>query len=120
VKFVTPGARRNAALLVLAATLILLALDARLAVAERPSTHLALAGVYAYQATLSRLYARMGVQCRFIPSCSRYAEASFRGLGIWSGGWLTMKRLIRCGPWTSAGTVDPPPEPARTADVHPL
>jgi putative membrane protein insertion efficiency factor len=120
VKLITRGARRKAALPVLAAALILLGLDARLAVAERPSTHLALAAVHAYQSTLSRIYARMGVQCRFVPSCSRYAEATLGALGIWSGGWRTMKRVIRCGPWTSAGTVDPPPEPVRTADAHPL
>lgn len=28
-------------------------------------------------------------------------------------------RAFRCEPWTPAGTVDPPPAPARTADAHP-
>ncbi|MCA1586296.1 MAG: membrane protein insertion efficiency factor YidD [Acidobacteria bacterium] len=92
----------------------MLAADARLPAAERPSTHFALASIHLYQQTLSRLYARAGVQCRFTPTCSHFAEASVGGLGVWRGGWLAAKRVLRCGPWTPAGTVDPPPGPART------
>jgi hypothetical protein len=58
-----------------------------------------------YQATLSR---RLGASCRFTPSCSEYALAVIRRHGAARGGWLTAKRLVRCGPWTAKGTVDPP------------
>jgi putative membrane protein insertion efficiency factor len=84
----------------------------------RASTHLALGAIHIYQATLSRVYAAAGVQCRFTPTCSHYAEACVRAFGVARGGWLALTRVIKCGPWTPAGTVDPPPAPARTADAR--
>jgi uncharacterized protein len=48
-------------------------------------------------------------QCRFSPTCSSYAEVAIREHGAIEGGWLTVKRLLRCGPWTPKGTKDPPP-----------
>jgi putative membrane protein insertion efficiency factor len=50
-----------------------------------------------------------GVHCRMRPSCSRYAEVVISKHGAVRGGWLTLRRLVRCGPWTPAGTVDLPP-----------
>jgi uncharacterized protein len=70
---------------------------------------LAVAGIHVYQATLSRLYAAVGVTCRFEPSCSHYGEAVIRRFGLLQGGWLATKRVLRCGPWTPSGTLDPPP-----------
>ena len=52
---------------------------------------------------------RVGVQCRFTPTCSHYGEACIRRFGVARGGWLAMKRVLRCGPWTPLGTADPPP-----------
>lgn len=46
--------------------------------------------------------------CRFHPSCSEYAEEALRRHGAWRGGWLTMRRVCRCGPWHPGG-VDPVP-----------
>jgi putative membrane protein insertion efficiency factor len=69
---------------------------------------LAIAGIHAYQHTLSPLAARVGVRCRFTPSCSRYAEAVIAREGAMRGGWKTVKRIARCGPWTRPGTVDEP------------
>lgn len=71
-------------------------------------TPLAVAGLHAYQATLSPLIARVGVQCRFTLSCSRYAEIVIERDGVVVGGWQTVKRLARCGPWTPPGTRDDP------------
>ncbi len=67
-----------------------------------------LAGIHLYQATLSRAMPSLGVTCRFEPSCSRYAEASVRRYGTVRGAWRSLTRLARCGPWTAAGTIDPP------------
>jgi putative membrane protein insertion efficiency factor len=85
--------------------------------AARTSTALAIGAIHVYQATLSRLYAKTGVQCRFTPTCSHYAEVCIRELGVAEGGWLALKRVVRCGPWTPAGTVDPPPVPAPAANA---
>jgi putative membrane protein insertion efficiency factor len=71
----------------------------------RPIT---IAGIHAYQHTLSPLAAGVGVRCRFTPTCSRYAEAVIARDGVARGGWKTLKRIARCGPWTKAGTVDEP------------
>lgn len=72
-------------------------------------TRMAVAGIHGYQATLSPLYARMGVRCRFTLSCSHYGEACIQRFGAVRGGLMAMRRVLRCGPWTPLGTVDPPP-----------
>ena len=77
--------------------------------ADQWSTRASIAAVHVYQATLSPLYTRAGVQCRFTPTCSHYGEAVIRRFGAAKGGWMAMKRVLRCGPWTPMGTVDPPP-----------
>ena len=72
------------------------------------SARLLLGGIYSYQRFLSPAVGRAGVRCRFEPSCSRYAAASIRRHGALVGSWRAAWRILRCGPWTAAGTVDPP------------
>ena len=84
-------------------------IDGRRPPAARWSTRAALGGIHAYQATLSPLYDRMGLNCRFTPTCSVYGEAVIRRYGIWRGGVMATRRIFRCGPWTPPGTADPPP-----------
>ena len=69
---------------------------------------IALAGIHTYQRTLSPVAARIGLRCRFTPTCSRYAEAVIARDGVVVGGWKAVRRLARCGPWTPAGTRDDP------------
>ena len=69
---------------------------------------LALAAIHGYQHTLSPVAARIGLRCRFTPTCSRYAETVIARDGVVRGGWKTARRIARCGPWTPAGTVDWP------------
>jgi putative membrane protein insertion efficiency factor len=68
----------------------------------------AIAGIHAYQATIAPLAAQLGATCRFEPTCSRYAETVIRRDGVMVGGWKTMRRIVRCGPWTPRGTRDEP------------
>ena len=104
-----PWWRRRRAL---AALLALLALGAaeQVLVAPRaqPSARLLLAAIDGYQATLSPRLGAAGVRCRFTPTCSRYAEAVIRRDGTAVGVARAAGRLLRCGPWTAAGTADPP------------
>ena len=93
----------------IAIVLIAIALDLRRAPADQLSTRTALGAIHVYQATLSPVYARMGVKCRFTVTCSHYGEAVIARFGIARGGWMAARRILRCGPWTPAGTVDPPP-----------
>ena len=69
---------------------------------------IALAGIHAYQHALSPLAARVGLRCRFTPTCSRYAETVIARDGVVRGGWKTVRRIARCGPWTALGTRDEP------------
>jgi len=66
------------------------------------------AGIHLYQHTLSPLMPAVGIQCRFTPTCSHYADAVIAKHGALTGSWLSVKRLARCGPWTPMGTVDEP------------
>lgn len=68
-----------------------------------------LAGIAVYRRALSPRLGAVGVACRFEPSCSRYAEQAIRSRGAPVGTALALWRIARCGPWTPAGTLDPPP-----------
>jgi putative membrane protein insertion efficiency factor len=68
----------------------------------------ALASIHFYQRALSPAAERIGIRCRFTPTCSRYAEVVIRRDGVMRGGWRAAQRMARCGPWTPAGTVDRP------------
>jgi len=41
--------------------------------------------------------------CRFVPSCSRYAEQAVRRYGVRRGAWLGLRRLCRCHPFNPGG-----------------
>ena len=62
-----------------------------------------------YQATLSRAMPSLGVNCRFHPTCSQYTEQAVRNCGLAEGLRFGAWRILRCGPWTEAGTDEPPP-----------
>ena len=93
----------------IAIMMIAIGLDLRRAPSHQLTTRAAVGAIHVYQATLSPLYARLGVQCRFTVSCSHYGEAVIQRFGIVRGGAMAFKRVFRCGPWTPAGTVDMPP-----------
>lgn len=51
----------------------------------------------------------LGVNCRYEPSCSRYAVEAIECHGAVRGGWLAFKRILRCQPWGGNG-FDPVPD----------
>jgi putative membrane protein insertion efficiency factor len=97
---------KKRAFAVIALLLIAIAVDLRRPPANQWSTAAAVGGIHLYQATLSTGYAKLGVRCRFTPTCSHYGEEAVRRYGAVRGGYLAAKRILRCGPWTAAGTVD--------------
>jgi putative membrane protein insertion efficiency factor len=68
----------------------------------------AIGGIHAYQRTVAPLLSLAGADCRFTPTCSRYAESVIARDGLVRGSVKTAARLARCGPWTSKGTRDEP------------
>jgi uncharacterized protein len=88
---------------------IAIALDLRRPPSDQLTTGAAVGAIHIYQATLSPLYERLGVRCRFTLTCSHYGEAVIKRFGIGRGGVMAMKRIFRCGPWNPSGTVDNPP-----------
>ena len=46
--------------------------------------------------------------CRYTPTCSQYAKEAIIKYGPFKGGWLALKRILRCHPWGGSG-YDPVP-----------
>jgi uncharacterized protein len=88
---------------------IAVALDLRREPSAQWTTAAAVGSIHLYQATLSPIYGKLGVQCRFTLTCSHYGEAVVKKYGAAKGGYLAAKRVLRCGPWTPRGTVDQVP-----------
>lgn len=47
--------------------------------------------------------------CRFTPTCSAYALEAIEKYGALKGGFLALKRLLRCNPWYKGDYFDPVP-----------
>lgn len=70
------------------------------------SARYARALIRGYQLTLSPW---IGRHCRFMPTCSAYADEAIAIHGLRRGSLLTLRRLGRCHPF-HAGGYDPVPE----------
>lgn len=58
-----------------------------------------------YQVSLAHI---MVSQCRYTPSCSRYAYEAVERYGALRGSWMGVKRILRCHPFHPGG-YDPVP-----------
>ncbi len=64
--------------------------------------------------SLIRVYRRsisplLPPSCRFVPTCSQYALEAIEKYGAARGGWLALKRFLRCHPFHKGGWYDPVP-----------
>lgn len=53
-----------------------------------------------YQHTFSRMFPP---SCRFVPSCSHYAAEALDTHGLLRGGWMAVRRLLKCHPFHPGG-----------------
>ena len=58
-----------------------------------------------YQLVVSPI---LGPRCRHLPSCSEYTSEAIAVHGPVRGGWLGLRRILRCNPWGTSG-YDPVP-----------
>lgn len=81
----------------------------RTSIQQRPLSAFAVFLIVVYQRLLS---ARLGRNCRYLPSCSQYAIEAIELHGVLRGALMGLRRLGRCHPFHPGG-LDPVP-PART------
>ena len=68
------------------------------------NTYLLIFLIDIYQSTLSPDHSWLSAKypfgfCRHYPSCSEYARQAILKFGVFKGGRLSAKRLLRCHPW---------------------
>ncbi len=51
----------------------------------------------------------LAMSCRYHPTCSCYAREAIMKHGAIAGGWMGLRRIARCHPWSGAG-YDPVPK----------
>ena len=71
----------------------------------------ALLAIRFYKIYLSFLFAG---NCRFHPTCSRYAYEAIDRFGVARGVWLGLRRLARCHPFSRKFGYDPVPDEVRS------
>jgi len=58
-----------------------------------------------YQVAVSPM---LGRHCRYYPTCSEYARQAIERYGVLQGGFMAIRRILRCHPF-SPGGYDPVP-----------
>ncbi len=70
-----------------------------------PGAYLLSLPVKAYRLLLSPW---IGQSCRYHPTCSAYALEALEKHGAVKGGYLTVRRILRCHPWGGSGVDNVP------------
>ncbi|MBK8135935.1 MAG: membrane protein insertion efficiency factor YidD [Chloroflexi bacterium] len=71
---------------------------------------LALASLRFYKRRISPM---LPPSCRFYPTCSEYMYEAIQVYGVFRGGWMGMKRIVRCNPMNPGGFDPVPPKKER-------
>lgn len=54
-------------------------------------------------------------KCRYLPTCSSYALEAIDVHGPFKGGWLALRRILRCHPWGGYGYDPVPPAKGKSS-----
>jgi uncharacterized protein len=77
---------------------------------RRPFARALIAIISGYRTAVSPL---RPPTCRYLPTCSEYAVEAITTYGAPRGGWLTLRRLLRCHPFHAGGHDPVPPHVGR-------
>ena len=58
-----------------------------------------------------------GKNCRFEPTCSEYALTALKARGVLHGSYLSIKRILKCHPFSRYSGYDPVPNKKQTKDI---
>ena len=58
-----------------------------------------------------------GKNCRFEPTCSEYALAALKAHGVVYGSYLSLKRILKCHPFSRYSGYDPVPNKKQSEDI---
>lgn len=61
--------------------------------------------IHFYRSNISPMYP---ASCRYLPTCSQYALEAVEKYGALKGGYLALRRILRCHPFRKGG-YDPVP-----------
>jgi uncharacterized protein len=67
---------------------------------EKTMRRIPLALIRFYQIAISPIFPP---SCRFQPTCSQYGYEAISRYGIIKGGWMTVRRIARCHPFSRGG-----------------
>ena len=58
-----------------------------------------------------------GKNCRFEPTCSEYTVAALKTHGVFYGSYLSIKRILKCHPFSRYSGYDPVPNKKQSEDI---
>ena len=61
-----------------------------------------------YKKHISICFEKNGIKCKYYPTCSEYSKQAIIKYGILKGGFLGLKRILKCHPFHPGG-YDPVP-----------
>lgn len=56
-----------------------------------------------YKKGISPIFHNLGFDCKFYPTCSEYAKQAIEKYGVFKGGFLSIKRILKCNPFSKGG-----------------
>ena len=64
--------------------------------------------IWFYQKAISPWFP---ARCRFLPTCSEYAREAVEKYGVCKGGWLALRRILKCQPFHRQKSIEYDPVP---------
>lgn len=56
-----------------------------------------------YRKNISSFFSKIGVECKYYPTCSEYSLQAIKKYGALKGSLLSIKRIFKCNPFSKGG-----------------